>query len=92
MGEGWYERKRTADGFAREYRPRRMKQLVLGKRTFFVFDWKATVVYFRIFGYGLWLGSHRRFPPLFSERYGRVRAFHFKDYCLRVLTDRTVEV
>lgn len=43
-------------------------QFGLSNRFFFVAE--RGVVYFRIFGYGLWLATYRRLPALFSERNG----------------------
>ena len=68
-----------------------MNQIIISDRTFLVFDWKQAVGYFRIKGYGLWLGTHRRFPALFSERYGYVKAFHVGDFCLRILKPESAE-
>lgn len=31
------------------------------------------VLYFRVFGWGLWFATYEHHPPLFSERHGYVR-------------------
>ena len=44
------------------------------------------VAYFRVWGYGLWLGSYTRHPKSFSERYGHVTVLvRLGDWRVKVL-------
>ena len=47
------------------------------------------VYFFRIFGFGLWLGRYSKSPPLFSERYGYEKSWRIsKDWRIRLLVPR----
>lgn len=52
-------------------------------------EWNGGAFYFRIFGWGLWLGRYSTWPPLFSERYGYEKAWRIaKDWRIRLLEPR----
>lgn len=44
------------------------------------------LVFFRLFGYGLWLGSDRFIPVVYSERNGYVRTLRIGNWRLKALT------
>lgn len=51
--------------------------------------WTRGVYYFRIFGFGLWLGRYSEWPALFSERYGYEKALRLsRDWRIKLLYPR----
>jgi hypothetical protein len=56
----------------------------MNENTFIEYD--DGCLYFRVMGWGLWFGSYKRWPTLFSERNGYERVLPLWKWRIRFLT------